>query len=423
MRNLRLQSFNSFSNYRFPFLAKIQNTHGMSLVEILTVTAIMSILMLGMMAMQNYQLKSNSYLDFQLKRTQLQNSLIGQVLNDPSNCACLFAGATPFAATPVAPGATLTGVTPTQIGRYNFATPGVCATATMPQPLADNIGIDGLQATAIGLTNIMNISGGSYTGELQINLQSIKPVSGPQNLLIKIPVAITTIPAGAGTVNFVNCSAVVTPPKSMQCVAGTGGYDGDLSRPTLACVNSEKHRTCMCSADWSPSCDCTTVAFSQPGNYPSAALAGALTSSLSRPVFVASNGIDMTTCMCSADWTPKCECSTDVAKFANEPVSCASNAGGGNGLSRPVVACASSSLARMCECSADWSPAHCNCTDVPFSAPATSPPSCAAAQGVTKNLPGELSRGSITCGNGASMISCMCSADWSPNCSCQSVNM
>lgn len=186
----------------------ISNRKGFSLVELLVVIGIMSAVILAMMTMQENQMKANNYLEFQLKRTQLQNTLVGQVFNDPGNCACLFAGAAPFPAMPSAPGATLTGVAPTQIGRYSFATPGVCATATMPQPLVNNAGIDSLKTTSIRLANVMNISG-VYTGEILINLQTTKPVLGPPDLPIKIPVVVTTTPSGAN-VNFQSCSSSVS---------------------------------------------------------------------------------------------------------------------------------------------------------------------------------------------------------------------
>jgi len=183
---------------------KLNSRSGATIVEVLVAGAIMIIMMLAMMTMQDNQLKGNNYLDFQLKRTQLQAELVGQVFNNANNCACLFAGSAAFSANPVAPGATLSTL-PLQIGRFNFVNPGVCATATIPQPLVDNIGIDGMRATSIQLTNIMNANG-AYTGEVVLDLQSTKPVLGPQNLPIRIKVDIVTSPAGAGNVNFASCA-------------------------------------------------------------------------------------------------------------------------------------------------------------------------------------------------------------------------
>lgn len=181
---------------------------GFSLLEVMIVTGVMGFMVLAMLTMQSNQLKSNNYLEFQLKRTQLQNALIGQVLNDPLNCSCLFAGASAFAVNPTKPGATLTGVAPTQIGRYQFVTPGDCSTATIPQPLVDGAGIDGLKTTSIQLKDIMNVSG-AYSGSVVVNLESTKEMLGPKTLAIKIPVSITTAPSGSN-VKFVSCSLGAT---------------------------------------------------------------------------------------------------------------------------------------------------------------------------------------------------------------------
>lgn len=202
-------------------LELLKNSSGLSLIEVMVMIGIMSITMIAMVSLQQSQMKSNSFLEFQLKRTQLQHSLLGQFLNDPANCACLFAGASPFPASPAFPGATLAGVTPTEIGRYNFITPGVCGTATIPQPLVNDIGIDGLRTTSIQLTKIMNISG-AYSGEFVVNLQSTKSTLGPQDLPVRIPVNVNTTAAGAN-VNFVSCSSyaaasVTQPPLKINCL-------------------------------------------------------------------------------------------------------------------------------------------------------------------------------------------------------------
>src|SRR5690606_14563271 len=105
-------------------IQKRTHQNGVTLVEVLVVAGFMSILMMAMITMQTHQSKSNNYLEFQLKRTQLQQVIVSQVLSDAQNCACLFAGASPFPANPTGAGATLTGVSPTQVGRYNFVTPG-----------------------------------------------------------------------------------------------------------------------------------------------------------------------------------------------------------------------------------------------------------------------------------------------------------
>jgi len=116
---------------------------------------IMGVLALGMMTMQSNLLKTNNFLEFQLKRTQLQGAIVGQFLKDSNNCKCLFAGSTEF---PVSGVSVLAGASPTSIGRFAFVTAGVCSTATVPQPMVDSIGVDSLRATSIEMKNIVNIS-------------------------------------------------------------------------------------------------------------------------------------------------------------------------------------------------------------------------------------------------------------------------
>jgi hypothetical protein len=196
---------NRYDQLNPPYYSCLHTKSGMSLIEVMVIVAIMGVTMFVVTSMYQFQLQANNYLQFQLKRTQLHNTLVGQFFNDPNNCACLFAGSAPFPDNPISPGATLTGPAPTQIGRYDFVTPGDCTTATIPQPLVDSTGIDGLKTTLIQLTDIMNISG-KYSGTVLINLRSTKTVSGPQDLPIKIPVSIITSPAGGSNVNFVSCS-------------------------------------------------------------------------------------------------------------------------------------------------------------------------------------------------------------------------
>lgn len=195
--------------------ACLKNSNGFSLVEIMIVTGIMGIMMLAMSTMQSNQMKANNYLEFQLKRTQLQGTIIGQILKDPNNCACLFNGASAFPSSGIA---TLAGATPTQIGPYTSAAPGCGAPA---QFFIDGVGIDGLKATSIQLQNITPTANPNiYTGQLNLDIQSTKEVMGPKNLPISIPVSIATSPAGAN-VNFVSCSTGA---------ASAGGISGSHCR-------------------------------------------------------------------------------------------------------------------------------------------------------------------------------------------------
>lgn len=198
---------------------------------------VMAIIMFAMMSMQQSQLKSNNFLEFQLNKTQLQNTLIGQVFKDPNNCACLFAGANPFPQNPGGAGATLTGVNPTRVGRYEFVTPGVCGTATMPQPLVDDQGIAGLKTVSIRLRDIKRIAG-VYSGQVVIDVSSTKNVLGPSVLPIQIPVNITATPNGAGAMNFQSCSTS-TAANLGQDLANL--YSGITAKTTYSCWRQDNN--------------------------------------------------------------------------------------------------------------------------------------------------------------------------------------
>ena len=189
------------------------------MIEVMIASAIGLVVMLGALTFFQNQNKANNYVEFQGKREQLRLTLLGQFLNDPNNCKCLFGGATEF---PVAGIAALTGVTPTQVGRYNFTTPGDCSTATLPAPFVTNAGVDGLRTTAIQLKKIVNISG-TYQAEFTLALQSLKEVLGPKDILLTIPVAVATVAGTPGNVAFASCSS------------STGGGGGGGSGPVGVC--------------------------------------------------------------------------------------------------------------------------------------------------------------------------------------------
>lgn len=177
-------------------------TSGFSMVEMLIAVGVLSIVVLASTTMFENQSRANNFLEFQLKRTQLQSAIISQVLNNPINCECLFTGSTDF---PVSGVALLAGVSPTAIGPYNFATPNDCSTATILNPLVNTVGVDSVKLNSVNLSNISNNSG-SYSGDLQISIQSIKNALGPKDLNISIPVSISVSPVNPTTVKFKNCS-------------------------------------------------------------------------------------------------------------------------------------------------------------------------------------------------------------------------
>ena len=207
-----------------------QNANGFSLVEILVVTGIMGIMMLAMVTLQTNQSKANAYLEFQLKRTQMHGTLVGQVLKDPNNCACLFAGSNAF---PAAGIATLTGAAPTQIGLYTSAAPGCGAPL---QFFIDGTGIDGLKATSINLQYLTpTLDPNTYSGQFTLNIRSTKDVLGPKDLSISIPVTIATTPAGANR-NFVSCSNAAGPASARGFVYKTycGATTGNINFSSCA---------------------------------------------------------------------------------------------------------------------------------------------------------------------------------------------
>lgn len=180
------------------------NTKGMTLVEVMIVTGLMVTTALVMMTITSNQLKANSFLEFQLRREQLRMVLIGQFLGNSNNCKCLFNGAATF---PTTGTTALTGVTPTAIGPYKFVTPGDCSTATIPSPFITTTGADGLVANSIGLTDIVDLGGGTYQGNLTVAVSPTREVLGPTALKpIVIPVSVQATPSGSDMA-FQSCTA------------------------------------------------------------------------------------------------------------------------------------------------------------------------------------------------------------------------
>jgi len=183
---------------------------GFSIVELLIVVGITSVVMMAMMTLQQNQVKSNNFLQAQLKRNEVRAGIVGQVLNDANNCGCLFKNANPTEFPATANGVTLNVATPpTAIGPYNFT--GVCPASSVA-PLIDSVGIDGIKATSIQLTNI-KAAGASYTGHIVVGIQATKEVLGPSTLQpIDIQVSIATTPGTPGNVQFASCSTQAPPP-------------------------------------------------------------------------------------------------------------------------------------------------------------------------------------------------------------------
>ncbi len=177
----------------------IHSKGGFTLVELVIASGVMAVMMFAMMSMQTNQMKTNNFLEFQLKKTQLHGSILGQVISDPYNCNCLFNGAAQF---PAAGTPELTGFTPpTAIGVFD---PTSCATP-IANPFITAAGFDGMKLISTKLRNIVP-SGSDFTGDLFVNVESTKEILGPKELSIKIPVTVITAPGAPGSVAFKGCT-------------------------------------------------------------------------------------------------------------------------------------------------------------------------------------------------------------------------
>ncbi len=173
---------------------------GFTLVELMIASGVMAVMMFAMISMQTNQMKTNNFLEFQLKKTQLHGSILGQVISDPYNCNCLFNGAAEF---PTTGTSELTGYTPpAAIGVFGIAG---CA-AAIPNPLVTSAGLDGLKLISTKLKNIVPV-GSDFSGDLLINVESTKEILGPKELNIKIPVTVITDPGSPGNVAFKGCTS------------------------------------------------------------------------------------------------------------------------------------------------------------------------------------------------------------------------
>lgn len=178
------------------------NQAGMTLVEVLIVVALLGAAALGMADLFKNQQAQTAKIELLYKSEQLRSVLGSQFLDSNDMCKCLFDGAANFSNTgaPV-----LSGVSPSSIGRYDFAIPGNCATATIGKVFIDTAGIDQLKLISVELRDIAPISG-SYFGELQVKVNSSKKVTGVNQQFLKIPVRISSSDASAGMQQFEGCS-------------------------------------------------------------------------------------------------------------------------------------------------------------------------------------------------------------------------
>lgn len=152
------------------------------------------------------QIRSQNFLTFQMRRTDIQTAISGQFLIDPIQCSCLFKLASPLEFNKAASNVTLTTSTaPQSIGLYTFTTPGDCSTASIAVPFANQSAQDGVTLKSVSLTGITKV-GASYSGTFKVSLKSTKEVLGPEIVSLEVPVAVKTLPGSTATkVKFESC--------------------------------------------------------------------------------------------------------------------------------------------------------------------------------------------------------------------------
>lgn len=180
-----------------------RNQLGITMIQTLFGAGSLGALALAGTSYFQYQTKAQNGIEFHSRKEQLRMNIMGMFLANPDNCRCLFSNVSDFPAGGVSE---LTGVAGDMLGPYRFSTPGDCSSATIPSPFVSRSGVDGLISEGIQIKDVTPVSGG-YMGNLTISLAYSKPVMGSQNLQLKIPVALSTAPAGAGTVSFRGCGS------------------------------------------------------------------------------------------------------------------------------------------------------------------------------------------------------------------------
>lgn len=188
---------------------------GFSLIQVMIAGALMAGLMVAYMNFHDQQLKSTNYIEFLGKKEQLRLTLMGQFLNDPTNCKCLI-GPVTF---PTAGTASLTlAPAPTKLGHYKFTTPGDCSTAVMNIPYVSTAGVDGLLLSQLAINDVQP-SGTGHTGTMVIDLTTspTKPITGPKITRLSFPLNIFSVPSG-GAQQFDGCSISAGLPMTKLCI-------------------------------------------------------------------------------------------------------------------------------------------------------------------------------------------------------------
>lgn len=187
----------------------MKSQYGLSLVETLIAGAVLAGLALAGITLFENQTKSQNLVEFKSEIEILRLSLVSQILSDPEQCKCLFNGAT-FDVN----GHSELLSSETKLGRYQFATPGECTTATIPSALASENGRNGLVLDHIKLNDIQLVSG-LYTAKLSIGFTNTKKSVGVKTRGFQYPVVVMTEPGDPGSVRLTGCSVSNAPTQSL----------------------------------------------------------------------------------------------------------------------------------------------------------------------------------------------------------------
>ncbi len=186
----------------FELIFKRLGNKGFTLIEVIIVAGLMGGVALVMAELFKGQQKQTAKIELLYKTEQLRSVILGQVLDDPLNCKCMFESAPEFpSAVPV-----ITAPSPTEIGKYDFIVPGDCSTG-IPKPILNSSlrGIDDVKLMSAEITNAQFISG-EYFGDLIILVSSAKQVTGVNQQQLKIPVKLLTSNGSPGNQRFEGCN-------------------------------------------------------------------------------------------------------------------------------------------------------------------------------------------------------------------------
>lgn len=175
---------------------------GFTLVEVIIVAGLMGGVALLMAELFKGQQKQTAKIELLYKTEQLRSVILGQVLDDPLNCKCMFESAPEFPSAVPA----IAAPSPNEIGKYDFIVPGDCS-GGIPKPIVNNSarGIDDVKLLSAEIVDAQFISG-EYFGDLKILVSSAKEVTGVNQQQLKIPVKLITSNGSPGNQRFEGCS-------------------------------------------------------------------------------------------------------------------------------------------------------------------------------------------------------------------------